>query len=587
MDQAVRIITHMDSLMQASRSSAPLAGTSIQRADHEFLHLKKSFDACLATFSSGCKRALAIKARQRNSLLPVYHLPSEVLIQIFHYYTESEKSPHCLALVSSMWATIVMESPTLWGYIHSSQPRATYLNSLARSKETPLQVSYIPSHWNDADPRDLKLFIESVCAQVHRWQSAILGLDWEPELSGALASHLTSPAPLLEKLEILANEYRFPIGCRGLHNLFGGVTPRLRSLEVKDVYLPWDSGLFLSRLHTLKISGSECSGPSTYQMVQILRGCPGLTHFSIFCHFFVDVEEDTIPTSLQPINLPAINDFSLHHSPEGLNYILKIIRIPTCARFHISSLNTMENVFSGTDRHLIPVLSPIVLSAASVWIMISTGELMYRVHPAGGEESRSAFSISLKLYHQLEDASPLSSLAPIPGFIHSATLSKPISLTIATPGISLTKLFTTLHSHFITKINVREHGHAGEDIISFLAQPVVVRGTLHWRVPTLRELSFEGCYDVPLHEVLSLVESRLGQGGTTNAPGRRNLPVKLTKLCLPVYSRNPFDAGVLQKLRSLVDDVEPHLNANSDTEDMTYGEWDGNGGWSGNEAEEE
>ncbi|KAG9000548.1 hypothetical protein FRB94_005366 [Tulasnella sp. JGI-2019a] len=63
MDQAVRIIMHMDGLTQAAKPYTMFTGTSIQKADWEFLHLKKSFDACLLTFSSGCKRILAAKAR--------------------------------------------------------------------------------------------------------------------------------------------------------------------------------------------------------------------------------------------------------------------------------------------------------------------------------------------------------------------------------------------------------------------------------------------------------------------------------------------------------------------------------------------
>ncbi|KAG9026195.1 hypothetical protein FRB95_009310 [Tulasnella sp. JGI-2019a] len=109
-----------------------------------------------------------------------------------------------------------MDSPALWGYIDPSQPRHVYLNALTRSKDAPLKVKYLPSHWNAAEPRDLQLFIESASMQVHHWQSAMLSLDFGPELSGALVSCLTNgSALLLEELVVIGTEARFPWGSEG------------------------------------------------------------------------------------------------------------------------------------------------------------------------------------------------------------------------------------------------------------------------------------------------------------------------------------------------------------------------------------
>ncbi|KAG9000541.1 hypothetical protein FRB94_005359 [Tulasnella sp. JGI-2019a] len=135
MDDYVERATHIV-FNHAMKSVESQTLKDIDKADLELLHMQCSSEACLATSSSSarCTRAFTAIAQKHNALLPIYRLPTEVMVKIFEYYVVMERSPHLLELVSVAWAAIVLNSPTLWCYINSYQRRGAYLNSLTRSK---------------------------------------------------------------------------------------------------------------------------------------------------------------------------------------------------------------------------------------------------------------------------------------------------------------------------------------------------------------------------------------------------------------------------------------------------------------------
>ncbi|KAG8851740.1 hypothetical protein FRB96_009105 [Tulasnella sp. 330] len=277
-DQAIDIV--IDGLLKVKPQTSAVGTvlSEVESADQEILHLKRSLTTCLATFGVRFKRALIPKAKQRNSLLPISRLPTEVLIRIFKDYTDSYRSPRSLTMVCTAWSRIVLDSPTLWSHVNSRSPPLAFLSSLSRSRDIPLDVTYCGSgHRGGDDSEDieeLEQFIDAVGGQVHRWRSATLLMDYEPTLSGALMRYLiTNPTPLLEKLDIVDGEARYPPGFNWFDAFSQKVAPRLRHLELKEFPFLWDSSL-LSHLHSLKVYGNESSGLSTSQLVQILRACP-------------------------------------------------------------------------------------------------------------------------------------------------------------------------------------------------------------------------------------------------------------------------------------------------------------------------
>ncbi|KAG8885833.1 hypothetical protein FRB98_001614 [Tulasnella sp. 332] len=384
-------------------------------------------------------------------------------------------------------------------------------------------------------------------------------MDYEPTLSGALMRYLiTSPTPLLERLGVTDGEARYPPGFRWVDAFSQKVAPRLRHLELRDFLLLWDSSL-LSHLHSLHVYGDASSvGPTTSQMVQILKACPDLVHLVINCYMTGLEDETTIPIDFQPIELPDLKVFSLRLDPTGLQYILQVTHIPACARFYISGPLPTENIFSGDIDHHIPIFLPIIASANSIYIHLGAIELSYRACAAEDSSPHVLFSVQLKHQFSILEGSYWSTLTWMLDHIHPPSLSIPVALSIETPSLPLTQLFTQLWAYPVTSLSIMGNGIDEDNIIPYLTQPVMVDGTLRWRLPTLSELSFEWRYNVNASEILSIVEGRLGLAASVLGHRIQEPPLRLTKLRLPrqMGGENAAHTAAVRKLRALVDHVE-------------------------------
>ncbi|KAG9010789.1 hypothetical protein FRB94_009870 [Tulasnella sp. JGI-2019a] len=500
------------------------------------------------------------------------------MIKIFQYYVEVERSPHRLASVSTTWGAIVMGSPTLWCYIDSNQSRGAYLNSLARSKGAPLVVDYrgYQGRAGNLDlKRELKLFIDSVCGQLHRWQSASLQIDRDPKLSSALASHLAcSPAPLLEELVINGIQSPLTSTFGDIDHLFGGVAQRLRHVELRHTSIPWNWG-FLSHLHTLTIIADRFHTAS--HTAQILRGCPLLTELRLHMDSS-QREDDVMVPGVPPIELQAVKVFALHLGTRALNHILQMVRIRNCTQFHISSSELpMSNIFSGATSHLIPVLTRLLSSADFIDIYLSTTQLTYKSYPVG-DWNLPPLLISFYCPAAMPGTSLLGTLAWMLDHVHTSLPSIPVKLSIVALGLPLIELFDSLQLYPVINFSAQDDGRGSREVIPYLSDPVTVHGVSRWRLPSMRELFFEECSDIPLLEILSLVESRLGRSNVVEPEEQYELPVKLTKLCLPRRSKSSREAQlVAQKLEALVDVVYQGIGDELYHEDGEYDASDGSG----------
>ncbi|KAG9010774.1 hypothetical protein FRB94_009855 [Tulasnella sp. JGI-2019a] len=484
------------------------------------------------------------------------------MIKIFQYYVEIERLPQRLASVSTTWAAIVMDSPTLWRYIDSNQPCEAYLNSLARSKGAPLVVEYSGSQWrlwredSHAVTKDLKLFINAVCREVHRWQSASLAMDEDPRFRRAIIDQLAhSPAPLLEKLEVSGTRV---LGFGTIRELFNEVAPRLRHIKMTDICIPWESGLF-SGLRTLVVTGHSFTRPTVFQLARIMRDCPLLVELRIGCFSTPDEADDTGQIRVQSIELLVMKTLSLELDPIALNFILQAIHIPACTRFHITSRIPTGSIFSGATDHLIPVLSSMLLSADFIDIRLSATQFDYEAHH-DKKNAQPLFSVSLDSLRNGQDASPSISLAWILDRIHPSTPPIPVNLSVNAWGLPLNELFTSLRPYLVTTLSVRDDGRRNQDILQCLTLPTLLHGVSCWHLPRLRALSFEECYGrISLNSILSLVESRLGRSVSAEPFGRRELPVMLTKLYVSSDRKDPANAEIIQRLTAVVDDVRHGL----------------------------
>ncbi|KIO25398.1 hypothetical protein M407DRAFT_25301 [Tulasnella calospora MUT 4182] len=269
----------------------------------------------------------ALRHQRRNALLPVAHLPSEVMIQILRGVLEGgwQDVPmmlRSLILVSREWRALVEETPSLWCHIEleRSHARPSYLTTaLKRSQNLLLTINY---HYQFTRTIAPDFFLEEICKHMQRWRSVELSLDGRPEdfslLNGAFPEHLQ----------------RFQINIHinlGLPlSLFNNRRPPiLKYIRLGGCTVDWDSGLFKD-LGSLDLGSSyPDEGPSIAQLLGALQQCPELEqlrfHFVDFCR---GSPFQHTPPSV--VHLPKLQSLYLWADYAHIFEILATVKMPTC-----------------------------------------------------------------------------------------------------------------------------------------------------------------------------------------------------------------------------------------------------------------
>lgn len=145
------------------------------------------------------------------------------------------------------------------------------------------------------------------------------------------SQYLTSPAPLLRKLDVAVkygDKPTTPIA------LFGGIAPRLEALEVQQlpVHLDWTSSS-IKGLRELKLSSMGEEQISVQQVLDILASSPLLETLCIEDSTFAH-HPQPLQTSPAVIQLPSLQTIDLQEV-QATNIILSSIRAPSCTSLGI------------------------------------------------------------------------------------------------------------------------------------------------------------------------------------------------------------------------------------------------------------
>ncbi|TFK69004.1 hypothetical protein BDN72DRAFT_841086 [Pluteus cervinus] len=157
---------------------------------------------------------------QRNSLLPISSLPTEILIRIFESRQPHEQynlTKYLLPMtwVCHHWRIVALSYAPLWAHINDSNLYWA-LHSLARSKEAKLTASF------EVSGKVALNVIDALSSHIHR----IRLIKFEFEVNHTLGEFWSQPAPALEELQL--RDVDIPI------RLFSGVTPSLRKLILTE-----------------------------------------------------------------------------------------------------------------------------------------------------------------------------------------------------------------------------------------------------------------------------------------------------------------------------------------------------------------
>ncbi|KAH9956811.1 hypothetical protein BC827DRAFT_1270731 [Russula dissimulans] len=204
--------------------------------------------------------ALVKRLRQRkNERAPISRLPVEILVQIFSYYSASDRHPHvrfrtpptwlAVTHVCQRWRDAALSCPFLWVDMISTNFRWTE-EMLNRSTDVPIHIT-VDDGGSAQKPCELKT-ARLLFSKVHRAQSLVMTcastiLTCMPILLDAEA------APLLQEL-IITNFH--PTNTLDLvaRPLFSGKSPSLQLLSLYRCRVRWSSPLFQCDLVYLSIS---------------------------------------------------------------------------------------------------------------------------------------------------------------------------------------------------------------------------------------------------------------------------------------------------------------------------------------------
>ncbi|KDQ53826.1 hypothetical protein JAAARDRAFT_209615 [Jaapia argillacea MUCL 33604] len=285
----------------------------------------------------------------QNSLLPVWRIPAETLVDIFLHLSDDEgienietkpwKSWVKVTHVCHYWREVALDNPLLWTHLPITLPKWT-LRMLSLSKQAPLHIDCFPQH-----PTHFQALLRAL-EHMERIEYLAIYVGFGSDELSKLS--LITPAPRLKCLRLLHGDCfvvrRLP------DDLFSGQTPCLRAIALVGLCLDWASPIF-SNLVEIDISYSNIrmhlyrnrALPSAEDMARILRNCPHLQSLQL-------IESLPRPTApglpiLPPIPLPNLRRLVVEGpAPDCASFVKQITYPPTIALRLGCSECTFDNI---------------------------------------------------------------------------------------------------------------------------------------------------------------------------------------------------------------------------------------------------
>ncbi|KAG8991860.1 hypothetical protein FRB90_001202 [Tulasnella sp. 427] len=300
------------------------------------------------------ERSIALLGHRQNTLLPVAHLPPEILIQIFHdslkdTWRDISALQRSLLLVCRDWTTLVEGTASLWAHIDLVRSNAglRYLiASLERSENQLLDIDY---HFQYSKGILPDILVQQICKHMDRWRRVRLTLKGTVE---DLSLFSSTPPLQLETFKCVAT-----IGTDDpLPFLNEQPLPMLQDIHLELYRIDWaakaSSFENLRNLDLIRIY----PGPSTRQLLHILHQSPLLENLQINRVEFQSESsyQDTLPST---ICLHKLNRLFIWTPPTFMSEILSRIQIPNCKSFRLSSRVPGEDWSTFASEALEPHLS--------------------------------------------------------------------------------------------------------------------------------------------------------------------------------------------------------------------------------------
>ena len=332
-----------------------------------FLHVESGFNhfrsvlhdpsARLAALSAVEKEIDASKQRLlslHNAFAPTSLLPPEFLARVFHFLSLYEplfsgkrdldwmRATH----VCQIWRQVALGDLLLWTRISGVPTNSEFVSEiLARAKGAPLDIDLIKLDDHFVDKRLTRKVLFTFPPHLSHTRSLCLHKLSKYHFDGLLGI-CSRDAPALERFELSVSFISSPINFRdlGWTTLFEGQAPRLRTLILSEVLIPWPP-FPCGQLTWLQIYlGAEASIADVTslgdlnQLVDLLVNSPQLEALILV---------SCLPSQLsqfphdQTVHLPCLSRLILTGTCSHITNLLKILKIPSTTKLQLSC--TPEN----------------------------------------------------------------------------------------------------------------------------------------------------------------------------------------------------------------------------------------------------
>ncbi|KAI9444553.1 hypothetical protein H4582DRAFT_1909704 [Lactarius indigo] len=310
---------------------------------------RQAIDAEITSLAEEYTRALRTLKLRRNALAPISSLPPEVLATVFSFLRlpingtsplgrkpDRHLSWLCVTHVCQQWREVALNHSLFWSHVDFTTVTPTAATEiLVRAKSVPLYLeAWVPKyHWDDARfstfEKELQPRVSHICQ---------LAISAEPFGLERVLKGLVSPAPTLEYLSLSGKKYRN----RRIRQrpsvpdpLFGGSTPRLSRLELRDCDISWKSPLLRGLKHLMIHTLSADARPSLSVWLNALDEMPQLQTL-VLC--LASPITSSFPFDIErTVALPFLTHFNISAPLEDCGLALAHLVLPALTSLYIKA----------------------------------------------------------------------------------------------------------------------------------------------------------------------------------------------------------------------------------------------------------
>jgi len=303
----------------------------------------------------------------RNAVAPISTLPPELLVRIFHFHALLEPPRSGLQQSGSIgwirvthvcqrWRQVALYDSLLWATITVFLSSVEWFSeTLARARNAPLIVDLEGT----PNPKIFPKFLP------HITRTRELRLrNLSPFEFRGVQEIFALEAPALEHFELGLNTVASIIDFRfAARTLFKGRTPKLRTLSLSQVAIPW-SFIPRGQLTELKIThfrgifNCSTSWPGSFwdddpnQLIDLLISSPELEVLVLEFCFPPGLSQVSLG---QPIHLPRLSHLHLGGSTTHVANLYTMLQLPSSATLHLRCIS--EGSSTDSDHLILSLVS--------------------------------------------------------------------------------------------------------------------------------------------------------------------------------------------------------------------------------------